>query len=226
LSGRVLQDGGGISREQYVEHLRVLLMARGCSVVYISRLKQEDWGIPGTVIPSAIDTAWYGGYRGDERGILQVCNHLRARHALSGWETHRTVCRDLPTLVLGDNPGLPASRKSESWEDLKEQYRSWRVYLYTAPFPYEDGYNLALLEAMATGMPVATLKHPTSPVTDGLEGCVCATAAELRSRVLWLLDHPLEAHRMGAAGRAKIESAFPLAAFRKRWESCAAQLLC
>jgi hypothetical protein len=44
LSGRILQDGGGIGRESYLKSFQTLLRAYRCRVVYISALKQRDWG--------------------------------------------------------------------------------------------------------------------------------------------------------------------------------------
>jgi glycosyltransferase involved in cell wall biosynthesis len=73
-------------------------------------------------------------------------------------------------LLIGENRDLHYSRRASSWEDLKEQYRSFRIYLHTSVYPYEDGFNLALLEAMASGMPVATMKNPSSPIVDGVGG--------------------------------------------------------
>ncbi len=224
LSGRILQDRSAIERGSYLASLRLLLKANRCEVVYISRLKQDDWGIPGTVIQPGVNPSHYAGYQGARRGILQVCNHLRERGKMLGWENHRTVCLGIPTLVIGENDGLSGSRIADSWEDLKEQYRSWRVYLYTAVHPYEDGYNLAMLEAMATGMPIATIAHPTSPVRGGIEGAVGPTAAELRERVMTLLDDPEQARRMGEAARARVQTEFPISRFRDSWQNLASTL--
>jgi glycosyltransferase involved in cell wall biosynthesis len=224
LSGRILQDRSTIDRSQYVKNLQTLLQVSGSRVVYISELKERDWGMPGTVIRSAVDCSAYGGYRGDVRGILQVCNRLRERGAMMGWAVHRAVCRDLPHFVLGDNPNLPRSRMANDWEDLKEHLRSYRVYLFTPAYPYEDGYNLSLLEAMATGMPVATLEHRTSPVRDGIEGIVASKADELRSRVLDLLDNPEKATELGQGARRKVEQEFPVSDFKRSWESFVSRL--
>ncbi len=221
LSGRIVQDESAIDRKAYVENLRKLLRADHCRVVYISSLKREDWGIPGDVIPSAIDAREYGGYRGEKRGILQVSNHLKQRGAMLGWAAHKEVCRDLPNLVLGRNPGLAESRRASDWEDLKEQYRSFRVYLHTAVYPYEDGFNLATLEAMATGMPIAGIDHPTSPVEDGVDGVLAGDATTLRSKVLRLLENPDLAANLGKNAREKVEKIFPWEAFRGAWESLA-----
>lgn len=225
LSGRILQDRSSVDRVSYVRNLRKLLETERCEVVYISKLKRDDWGLPGRIIRPGIDPAQYGGYRGDHRGILRVCNYLRERGPMLGWEAHREVCTGLPSFVLGINRGLRGSRVAGSWEDLKEQYRSHRVYLNTAVHPYEDGYNLAMLEAMATGMPIATMASPTSPVRHGVDGVVGQTAAELREHVIRLLDNPEEAVRLGAAAQSKISMEFPLAAFKSSWTALASTLI-
>ena len=225
LSGRILQDRATIDRAAYIRDLSTLLRSNRCRVVYVSELKRDDWGIPGQVIRSTVEASSYGGYRGDLQGVLQVCNHLRERREILGWDTHETVCRGLPRLLLGENGGLPDSRRAESWEDLKEQYRSYRVYLHTAIYPYEDGYNLSMLEAMATGMPVATISHPTSPIQDAVHGIVAGTAGELRERVVRLLDNPDEALRMGRSARQKLEGDFPLPAFQSAWQAVAESIV-
>jgi glycosyltransferase involved in cell wall biosynthesis len=221
LSGRILQDRSSIDRALYVKNLRMLLAASSTQVIYISELKRTDWGIPGEVIRHGINAGEYGGYRGDRQAVLQVCNHLKERGAITGWTTYEEACRDVPHLVVGNNGKLPSSRMAESWDDLKEQMRSCRVYLYTPVHPYEDGYNLALLEAMATGMPVAALNHPTSPIRDGIEGCIASTATELRKKVMELLDAPDEASTLGMRARARVEDEFPLHRFQQSWQEAA-----
>jgi glycosyltransferase involved in cell wall biosynthesis len=224
LSGRILQDRTSIDRSIYVRNLQYLLAAGNSRVVYISELKRQDWGMPGEVIRPGIDIHNYGGYRGNICAILQVCNHLKERGPITGWDAHLEVCRDLPHIVLGNNKSLPLSRIANSWEDLKEQMRSYRVYLYTPVYPYEDGYNLALLEAMATGMPIATLHHGPSPVHDGTEGITATTAGELRGKIIRLLDDPGEAARLGHGARIRVEKEFPLSEFQRAWQSFADRL--
>jgi hypothetical protein len=225
LRGRLLEEKSRLEPDLYLSYFRELLDSMRCRLVYISELKLRDWGIPGTVIVSAVDSAEYGPYRGDKAVILRVCNHLRERGAILGSDAHEEICRELPSLVLGPNPGLANSRLPASWRDLKEEYRSCRVYLSTAIYPYEDGYNLAVLEAMASGMPVAALSNPTLPVRDGSEGVVSDTPAELRERVIHLLENPEEARRMGEAARARVNRDFPISEFREKWTSLADDLL-
>jgi hypothetical protein len=225
LSGRIIQDQSTIDRTLYLKNIRLLLAAYDARIVYVSELKRKDWGIPGEVIRSSVDISQYGGYRGEIRGVLQICNHLKERGAMMGWKTYQTVCRDLPNALLGENGDLPSSRRANSWEDFKEQLRSYRVYLYTPAYPYEDGYNLALLEAMATGMPVATLQHATSPIRNGSEGVVAATAEELRRKVVYLLDNPEEAARLGNCARVRVGMKFPLSEFQNAWQFLARKQL-
>jgi hypothetical protein len=225
ISGRIMQDRSNVDRALYTRNLELLLKSSGARVIYISALKQRDWGIPGDVIRPAIDTCLYGGYRGEVRGVLQVCNRLRERGVIMGWNVYDTVCRNLPNLVIGENPGIAASRMSKDWEDLKEQLRSHRVYLYTPVYPYEDGYNLALLEAMATGMPIASLRHVTSPVRDGIEGVVADNPEELREKIVELLDNPEKAARLGEGARLRVEKEFAISDFQSAWNSQAVKLL-
>ena len=225
LRGRLLEEKSRLSPDLFLDHFKALLDAMRCRLVYISELKRSDWGIPGRVIRPAVDPGLYGPYRGDRAVVLRVCNHLRERGAILGSVAHGEICRGLPSLLLGVNPGVEKSRVPESWEDLKEEYRSCRVYLHTAVYPYEDGYNLAVLEAMASGMPVAALAHPTVPVRDGSEGVVAPTPAELRQRVMRLLGNPAEARKLGEAARERVGREFPIPAFRQEWDSLAHELL-
>jgi glycosyltransferase involved in cell wall biosynthesis len=225
LSGRILQDHSTIDRTLYLRNLRLLLKSSNARVVYISDLKRRDWGMPGDVIRPAIDLLYYGGYHGKIRGVIQVCNRLKERGEMMGWSVYESVSRDIPNIVIGENPNLPDSRMSDDWEDLREQLRSYRIYLYTPQYPYEDGYNLALLEAMATGMPVASLQHITLPVRDGVEGAVAASPEELRRKVIELLNNPEEAFRLGEGARLRVAKEFAVSDFQRAWESLAAKLL-
>jgi glycosyltransferase involved in cell wall biosynthesis len=225
LSGRILQDRSTIDRTVYLRNLQILLDSCESKVVYISELKRKDWGLRGRVIRTAIDPTPYGGYRGELAAIVQVCNNIRERGEMLGWRVHRKVCRGFQTLILGENRNLAGSRRASDWEDLKEQYRSHRVYLHTAAFPYEDGYNLSMLEAMATGMPIATLNHPSSPVEDGVEGVVGLNEDELRQKISELMESKEKATELGLAARRKLEREFPLDRFQSEWQSFASSLV-
>ena len=71
----------------------------------------------------------------------------------------------MPVRFVGHNPDMPGVQAAESWDELKAILAAHRFYIHTAHPDYEDGYNMATLEAMAAGLPVLGNRHPTSPVT-------------------------------------------------------------
>lgn len=187
-------------------------------VVFISATKQADAeGIEGRVILPGIDLDEYGGYRGDVPRVLRVGNFFTGRDIMLGQTVAAASLGDLPVTVLGINPEIPGSRLSQSWDDLKEHFRSHRVFLNTTVDGYEDGYNLSMLEAMATGMPVVSLPNRTSPIDDCLNGYVSDQPSRLHDRMEALLADPLLARKLGARARDTVASKFPMDRFIREW---------
>ena len=212
------------SKEKYLAWFRELLEASGpVRLVYISERKREDWGIPGEVIPPGLDLSEYGGYRGDQARVLRIGNGFRERDLMLGYTEQERILRGLPSTVIGINPTIPGARLSASWYELKSLMRSHRLYLHTTKDPWEDGYNLALLEAMATGMPVVALANRTSPIVDGENGFVSDDLDVLHDRVRFLLEHPEEARRLGEAARRTVEARFPIRGFVEAWNRVLAE---
>ncbi len=185
--------------------------------VFISEGKRADWGLAGEVIRPGIPPADYGGYEGHERRVLRVGNLMKARDLMLGYSIQREVLRDIPSTLLGLNEPEPGGRFSESWDDLRACFRSHRLFLNTTVEPYEDGYNLAMLEAMATGMPVVSLSNSTSPIVDGVNGYASADRGELRSKVAALMADRDLAARLGRAARDTVASEFPIERFAASW---------
>lgn len=78
-----------------------------------------------------------------------------------------------------------------------------------------ESFGMSIAEAMCAGLPVVT--HPCAFPKDnaqielvehGRTGLVAATAHEYAQAVLWLLDRPEEARRMGRAARDKAVSLY------------------
>ncbi len=214
------------TKEQYVAQFRSLFDEQ-TSAVFISAIKQVDAeGIQGRVILPGIDLDEYGGYRGDIARVLRVGNFFTGRGIMLGQSVAAAALRDLPVTVLGINPEIPGSRLSNSWEDLKEHFRSHRVFLNTTVDGYEDGYNLAMLEAMATGMPVVSLPNRTSPITDGWNGFASDQPDRLHSRIEALLADPSLARQLGMGARETVAATFPVARFISEWNSTFDDILC
>lgn len=185
--------------------------------VFISESKREDYNLPGSVILPGIDVSDYDGYRGEVREVLRVGNSMRARNRMFDVDFQEEVVRGLPNRVVGSDPEIPGATPSRSWEDLIETYRSLRCYLHVSREAWEDGYNLAMLEAMATGMPVVSLANRTSPIRDGIDGFVSSKAETLRKHLNELLVDPGSAKAIGAKGRERVMEKFPIDAFTSRW---------
>lgn len=214
LGGRA----GAEAREAVREDVKRLAASDGrVRLVFISASKRDDWGLDGEVILPGIDLADYGGYEGGEARVLRVGNLMKARDLMLGWSAQQAILAGIPSTLLGlAGPG-EGGRPTGSWDELRAFYRSHRVFLNTTVDPYEDGYNLAMLEAMATGMPVATTANCTSPITDGADGIVSADCASLAAGIRRLLDDQAQAARLGAAARATVGRLFPHEAFVANW---------
>jgi glycosyltransferase involved in cell wall biosynthesis len=92
-----------------------------------------------------------------------------------------------------------------------------------------EGLGRALTEALVSGRPVAATAVNGIPdlVTPGSTGLLAPPAepAALADCVRWLLDHPVEARRMGQQGRARVLSAFSPAAMCRQLDRAYARLL-
>lgn len=187
--------------------------------VFISESKREDYGIPGRVIPPGFDVDAWGGYTGKTACILRVGNTMRQRDRMFDVDFQEACCRDLANRVVGVNPLIPESAPAASFEELLALYRTHRCLLHVSREAYEDGYNLAMLEAMACGMPVCALANPTSPITSGVDGFTAYDSGELRDYLAQLLDDPALAREIGARGRETVAKTFPLDRFAERWRA-------
>lgn len=185
--------------------------------VFVSPMKQRSWGFDGVLIPPGVPTDEYGGYTGDLAQVLHVGNLKRELASVNGMADLQTAVAGLPFRLVGLNPTIPGVDLSRGWDDLKETFRSHRVYIHTARAPFEDGYNLGMLEAMATGMPVVTLAHESSPIVDGENGIVGETTQALSLGLLEMLEDADRARALGAQARETVRTRFSMDAFVQRW---------
>jgi len=216
LSTEAKLGGEGNIIDAYRERVREMVSRVYC--VFISESKKKDWGLDGVIITPGVDTSLYWGYTGEIRRVLRVGNSVKPRDLMTGYSFGEEVLKNLPNILVGENPDIPESRVSGGWDGLKRAYRENRLFLNTTMPPWEDGYNLGLLEAMATGTPVVSTANPTSPITDGVDGFVAEDAAGLREKVVKLLDDHGLAVKIGAAGKAMVERKFPMSGFVDKWE--------
>jgi len=148
--------------------------------------------------------------------MLEVAGLLRRTHP------------EVQLLIVGDGPeaGRLATRAANlgledtvrfmgRLDDVGPVLDALDVYMVTSAF--EGGVSMAVLEAMARGLPVVTTAAGgvAEAVVDGATGYVVersedrgALAAALAERVASLLDHPALRARMGAAGARRVRARF------------------
>ena len=205
-----------VNRKSYLMNIKSLL--KDVNKVFISEKKRQDWGLNGEGILPGLDISDYGGYRGDKETVLQVGNQLKERDLMMGYTTSKKIVGNHPLITLGMNPSINNSRLTDGFHDLLENYRSCRVFINTTVDEYEDGYNLSMLEAMATGMPIVSTWNKTSPLEDDKNGYISNDLNYLNKCIESLLKNPSEAIRIGKQGQKTLQDKFPLHRFLDSWQ--------
>jgi len=215
LEGRLAQEGSDTPPEKARSLLRrYLQLVRGHAVA-VSRLKGETWGMTEDIVPFGANPDDYPAYSGELAAGLRISNLFHKRRRILMADFHERTFADMPVRLVGHNPDMPGVEAAGSWAELKELLRVHRFYIHTADPRYEDGYNMATLEAMAAGMPVLGNRHPTSPVEHGVSGFLSDDAKELAGYARRLLADRELAVRMGQAARKTVMERFHISGFLK-----------
>jgi tetratricopeptide (TPR) repeat protein len=225
ISTEIALGGHQASIDQYQETIRERIERNRLTLVFISESKRENCGFEGPVIRPGINLSEYGGYTGEIERVLRVGNLMKERDIMLGFSWQEEILRDIPSTLLGINPTVSGARVSESWQDLKSHYESHRLFLNSTLHPWEDGYNLAMLEAMATGMPVVSIANNTSPIVHGVNGYISQNSHYLRGKIRALLVDRGMAMEIGLKGRETVEKQFPMAPFVESWNGLFEQVM-
>jgi hypothetical protein len=200
-------------RRQIGEYLGAI---RGTAVA-VSRAKAESWGQACPVIRPCADPDEYGGFEGSRPVALRVANQVMQRPERFAWPAHLAITRGHPTELVGHNPELSGVRPASSWEELRARYREHRAYVHSAGVGLDDGYNLGVVEAMMTGMPVVSLTGSESPVIDGHSGYVSDDVGYLNARLGALLADRELALELGRNARLRALELFGVSNFVTSW---------
>jgi glycosyltransferase involved in cell wall biosynthesis len=213
LDGRMAQQGATFEKPKMVSMLRQYLALLGAHAVPVTAAKGESWGVQGAPLPCFADPADYLAPTYELAAGLRVANDVTSKRVFLDWDFHEAAFAGLPVRLVGHNPqmGIEAAR---DWNELKAHFASHRFFVHTADPRYEDGFNMAMVEAMAAGLPVISNAHPTSPLTHGVDGFIAATPEQARGFAEQLLADRELARTMGAAARQTAVSQFGREKFR------------
>lgn len=196
------------------------LAATGGIPIAVTPMKAESWGLAECeVVESAADPAEYLPWHGTERSGLRVANQITSRREYLAWSLHEAAFRHVPVRILGHNPDMPGVEPAHGWDDLKRHLAAHRFFVHTAGLDLEDGFNMALMEALAAGLPILGNQHPTSPVEHGTSGFLSDDPLALASFATLLLNDEARRREMSAAARRLASQRFSVARFQQGIEA-------
>jgi hypothetical protein len=219
LAARALEEPGSPPIASMQRQLHEYLSAISAVAVAVSVAKANSWGQRCQVIRPCADPAEYHGFTGDQAVALRVANQVMQRPQRFAWEAHARITEGHPLTLIGHNPEIVGSAPANSWAELKASYRQHRAYVHTAGPGLDDAYNLGVVEAMMTGMPVVSLQGSESPVVDGVNGHVGDDPAALNAQLGALLADRARARELGLRARESALREFSVAAFTTGWHS-------
>ena len=167
-------------------------------------------------------------WTGEDASLAAVVNEPVRRWRVAGTDLLLDLAARMPTHVYG--MGMPPLQEAAEragvrlagvhddlpQADLLEQLGRHRAYLH----PYRwTSLGLALLEAMALGMPVLALASTEAPRAVPPEaGLVTCDMGALRERARQLLDDRSAAREYGLAARAHVLEHYSLQRFLDNWD--------
>lgn len=205
-----------IAKFGYKHLLKILKKIYNINFVFITPCSKVSWDMDGFVIMPGVDINDFKESDFSINKLLVVGNNLH-RHYFR-FNLLKKLLKAFPTEidVVGFNPKIPESKKAASFEDLLSNHKTHKAYLYLADEP-EEGFNLSLLEAMASGLPVITMYHPTSPIIHGYNGLVAFNEEEYFKYCDTLLKDENLARKLGQNARETVKIYFSINEFTKKW---------
>lgn len=190
----------------------------GGHAVAVTAMKRDNWQLGGSVVESAADPEQYRPWTGHIRRGLRVANQIQARRQYLYWDFHEAAFGSrIPIDILGHNPEMGVE-PAASWDALKHELAAHRFFVHTADPALEDGFNMALIEALAAGVPIIGNRHPTSPIEDGVQGLLADSPQELAGHAERLLADDALAKKMSENARQLAQDRFSPGSFVSGFE--------
>lgn len=198
--------------------LKYLMMVHSVSVVAISDWKKMTWAIasakiiktpPLATMPISDDIS--------ELRVAVIGNHLDTRSEVD-FSVFKKISEKVDITLLGKNSGIKNSIVTNNRAEYLELMKTFHILVFILQRPFEDGYNLGMLEAMQSGMVVVSLKNPSSPIVNGENGFQCETVEEMIEKIKYLQDNKEIFIKMSEKSKKTILENFSKQNFEESWK--------
>lgn len=192
----------------------------GTLLVHCTHFNDLMWDsgrTPTMVVPHGVAVREDVEYTGElERGIV-VVNGIQRRRRIAGLDVFESFRREVPLDVAGMGSERLGGLGDLPYRELHAREARYRFYFH--PIRYTS-LGLALLEAMAIGLPVVALATTEVPeaVPDGVAGFVSNDRARLLEGLRLLLSDLDLARRMGREARRIARERYGIQRFVQHWE--------
>ncbi len=216
LEGRFAIDKTQLSKLDFQNQIKNYVSLMNIHVMSVSELKAKSWGLDCEIIKFGVNVENYFQYQGLESNGLRIVNNFSKRKDIVLWDFYQKSFGGMNIKIVGINPDLKQAEPSKSWDHLKKLLVNHRYYVHTADPILEDGYNMSVVEAMASGMPILANINPSSPIESGVEGFASDDPNELKRAAIKLTENHALAKRLGAKAKEKVNFLFPLEVFENK----------
>lgn len=208
LEGRLAEQGGGLDLSRLSQETRRYLKLIRAHSLAVSPMKKASWDLPADVVGSCVSVDDYPPPSQELAQGLRIVNHLNRRRHILKADFCDAAFLGISVKIVGHNDDIPGVVAARNWADLKSTIQASRFFIHTAEPGLEDGFNMAMAEAMAGGLAVLGNRHPTSVVEHGVTGYLSDDPAELNEHANRLLQDRQLSLKMGLAAREQARELF------------------
>lgn len=182
------------------------------------------------VIRAYKDPDEFKDWNGQSPFVMTACHDMSSRPQHCYLSTYLSATEGYPRKLFGrHNEVLAIDGGMVTYDELKNEYKSNRAYMYTGT--HSAPYTLNFIEAMMTGIPVVAIgsgianfsgKISTEVpkfIENGVDGFVSDNVEQLRGCLKALLDDLDLAKEIGRNGREKAIKLFGKETIKQQWNS-------
>lgn len=182
------------------------------------------------VIRAYKDPDEFKDWNGQSPFVMTACHDMNSRPQHCYLSTYLGITESHPRKLFGrNNEVLGIDGGMISYEELKNEYRNNRAYMYVGT--HSAPYTLNFIEAMMTGIPVVAIGSAIADfsgristevpkfIKNGVDGFISNDAAQLRDYLKNLLEDIDLAKEIGKNGREKAIKLFGKDAIKQQWEN-------